>query len=198
MRVGVILAGGEGSRIGGNKAAVMLGARPLIRWVMDALHPQVDALAISGASPDLAEYGQPVLADDASTNGPAAGVLAAIAHANSLNATSLLIAPCDMPFLPRDAQRALSVPGVGVPCVARRPIWAVSCWSHRALQDFQRPSQGLMAGPKGLSLRLILDSRHLQLIDAADPQAYFGVNTAQALHRAEAIAAQQAHGDAAS
>lgn len=198
MIVGVILAGGEGSRLGGNKAAAMLGARPLIRWVLDALCPQVGALAISGDSPDLAQYGAPLLADDGGTNGPAAGVLAAIAHAKRLNAASLLIAPCDMPFLPRDALQALSVPGVGVPSVAGRAIWAVSCWSHQALQDFQVPDIARTAGGKGLSLRAILEEQHLQLIDVADPHAYFGVNTPAALRQAQEIAAQRAHGGAAS
>ena len=42
----VILAGGAGRRIGGRKAFVVLGERPLIAHVIDRLAPQVAGMAI--------------------------------------------------------------------------------------------------------------------------------------------------------
>lgn len=191
--------------MGGDKAATVLAGQPLIRWVMAAMGAQVDHLVISGNAPDLARYGAPLLADDPSTTGPASGLLAAIAQAQALNAMSLLTAPCDIPFLPSDAVQVLSGPGVGVPRVAGRPVWAVSCWSRQALQAFTPPEHaaagtGTGTGKgkgKGLSLRSLLDPQDLQLIDVAPTQDYFGVNTPQALRQAEEIAAHRAYGDAA-
>ena len=45
--VAVILAGGQGSRIGGNKAMQLLHGRPLITHVLDRLIPQIERILIS-------------------------------------------------------------------------------------------------------------------------------------------------------
>ena len=39
--LGVVLAGGRGSRLGGAKATVPLAGRPLLFWALDALRPVV-------------------------------------------------------------------------------------------------------------------------------------------------------------
>ena len=99
----VILAGGQGSRMGGaDKGLVVYEGRPLVEWVLDALTPQVDELVIS-ANRNLdtyATYGHRVLPDTLSDYpGPLAGVLAAL---QGVAADWLLVAPCDTPHLPAD------------------------------------------------------------------------------------------------
>ncbi|TKA96174.1 molybdenum cofactor guanylyltransferase MobA, partial [Cereibacter changlensis] len=62
---GVILAGGEGRRMGGaDKALLPLAGRPLLAHVRDRLEPQVEALALSanGDAARFAGFGLPVLA----------------------------------------------------------------------------------------------------------------------------------------
>lgn len=97
----VILAGGQGSRIGGGKALKLLRGRPLVDWVFDAMRPQSAEVLIS-ANADQAAYahlGCPVIADLVPGAGPLAGLQAALRAArHELVAT----VPCDTPFLPRD------------------------------------------------------------------------------------------------
>ncbi|MEY3659058.1 MAG: hypothetical protein RL425_1819, partial [Pseudomonadota bacterium] len=53
-RLGLILAGGQSTRFGSDKAAALYQGRPLIDHVADALRPHVDALAVAGRDwPDL-------------------------------------------------------------------------------------------------------------------------------------------------
>lgn len=105
---GLILAGGQGSRMGGrDKGLVSYRARPLVDHVIDRVAPQVDELMIS-ANRNLDEYarrGYRVIADTLPDfQGPLAGVLA------GLQASShewMLVVPCDMPHLPEDLARRL-------------------------------------------------------------------------------------------
>ena len=100
---GVILAGGQGSRMGGvDKGLIPFQGRPLIEWALAALAPQVDELVIS-ANRNLdtyARYGHRVLPDTLPDfPGPLAGVLATL---DAVNADWLVVAPCDTPHLPAD------------------------------------------------------------------------------------------------
>lgn len=100
---GVILAGGQGQRMGGvDKGLQELDGRPLVEWVLARLAPQVHSVLIS-ANRNLAryaEFGCIVLPDTIPDfAGPLAGLHAALAQAT----TPLLVAvPCDSPFLPGD------------------------------------------------------------------------------------------------
>lgn len=99
----VILAGGQGRRMGGaDKGLVAYQGRPLIEWVLDALAPQADEIVIS-ANRNLeryAAYGRRVLPDTLPDfAGPLAGVLTAL---QAVGADWLLVVPCDTPHLPAD------------------------------------------------------------------------------------------------
>lgn len=100
---GVLLAGGQGSRMGGvDKGLVSLRGRPMAEWVLERLGPQVDELIINANqnAERYAAFGYPVFADRiGGFAGPLAGLHAALAVArHPLVAT----APCDSPFLPAD------------------------------------------------------------------------------------------------
>lgn len=107
---GLILAGGQGSRMGGaDKGLLPLQGRPLAAWTLDRLAPQVDRLIIS-ANRNIDEYaafGHPVVsdADPGSYDGPLAGLLAGLLAC----ATPLLAAvPCDAPRFPADLVEKLA------------------------------------------------------------------------------------------
>ncbi|MEQ1662115.1 MAG: molybdenum cofactor guanylyltransferase MobA [Thiobacillus sp.] len=99
----VILAGGQGSRMGGaDKGLIAYRGRPLVAWVLETLLPQVDTVVIS-ANRNLdryAEWGCRVLPDTLPDfPGPLAGVLAAL---HAVETDWLLVVPCDTPHLPTD------------------------------------------------------------------------------------------------
>lgn len=102
----VILAGGQGRRMGGrDKGLVSFNGRPLIEWVIHALSQQsvpVNHLLISANRhlPDYARFGYPVLRDvHPDFSGPLAGIHAAMLASP---ADILLVVPCDVPALPPD------------------------------------------------------------------------------------------------
>lgn len=100
---GLILAGGQGRRMGGvDKGLQPLRARPLVAWVLERLAPQVDEVVIN-ANQNQAAYARlgPRIVSDriGGFAGPLAGLQAGLAAAAyPLVAT----VPCDSPFLPGD------------------------------------------------------------------------------------------------
>lgn len=123
MIAGLVLAGGQGSRLGGvDKAFVTLAGQPLLAHVLARLRPQLHAIALSanGDPARFAAYGLPVLPDGAFVGkGPLAGVAAGLAWAQTSGATALLTVPVDTPFIPRTLVQALS------------PAPAVATWQGR-------------------------------------------------------------------
>ena len=98
----VILAGGQGSRMGGDKALRDLRGLPLIEWVIGAIMPQGTEILISANDNQaaLSDFGYPVISDYLpGYAGPLAGLQAAMLHASGEWVASV---PCDTPFLPDD------------------------------------------------------------------------------------------------
>lgn len=105
---GVILAGGKARRMGGqDKGLVRFSGRPLVEWVIEAVTPQVQNLAIN-ANRNLetyAAYGHRVIADDIEGfQGPLAGFSCAMAAAST---PWILTLPCDGPFPAPDLAKRL-------------------------------------------------------------------------------------------
>ena len=101
---GVILAGGQGRRMGGaDKALLRLAGVTLVARAVERLEPQVERLAIS-ANGDAGRFGWlglPVLADD-EAKGPLSGVLAGMDWAAGLGARAVVTVAVDCPFFPGD------------------------------------------------------------------------------------------------
>lgn len=100
---GVILAGGQGSRMGGeDKGWIPLEGVPLIKHVIARLRPQVDNILIV-ANRNVAAYrqlGYRVIEDcHKGFNGPLAGIHSALAI---LKTPLALVVPTDAPFLPEN------------------------------------------------------------------------------------------------
>lgn len=98
----VILAGGLGRRIGGDKGLRSLHGRPLIAWVLDAVRRDSDEILINAnnAQAAYAHFGYRVIADKLPDwQGPLAGLHAALLCAKT---EYVLTVPCDTPFLPEN------------------------------------------------------------------------------------------------
>jgi len=99
----ILLAGGEGRRMGGqDKGLIALRGKTLAEWVLTRIRPQVSEILIS-ANRNLEAYaalGYPVLRDKTEGYvGPLAGIARGLLDAKH---ELVLSVPCDTPFLPDD------------------------------------------------------------------------------------------------
>jgi len=103
---GVILAGGQATRMGGgDKGLLRLGGVTLLGRVIERLEPQVAGLCLNanGDAARFAAYGLPVVADEVEGfAGPLAGVLAGLDWAATKGAEHIVTAAADTPFFPGD------------------------------------------------------------------------------------------------
>lgn len=132
---GVILAGGEGRRMGGadgrtDKAMLQVDGQALVDIAAARLGPQVARLALS-ANGDPARFAPrpwPVL-PDAERNGPLSGVLAGLLWAAPLGADWVVTLPVDAPFCPPDLVARLSAPATAAWAeTPARAHWASALW----------------------------------------------------------------------
>ncbi len=107
---GVILAGGQGRRMGSvDKGLRELRGKAMVAWVLERFAPQVEEMLIN-ANQNLdvyAKFGHRVIPDEiGGFAGPLAGLQRGLSEAHHpLVAT----APCDTPFLPADLVTRLHV-----------------------------------------------------------------------------------------
>ena len=100
---GVVLAGGQGSRMGGvDKGLQPFRGKPMVAHAVERLASQVDELLINAnRNPEAyAQFGHRVIADEIEGfAGPLAGFERGLAHAQG---ELVVTVPCDSPFLPGD------------------------------------------------------------------------------------------------
>jgi molybdopterin-guanine dinucleotide biosynthesis protein A len=181
----VILAGGAGRRIGGNKPERLLGDRTLLSQALDRARSWTNEIALAG--PGEAPAGIPSLPDPLSIEGPLAGIASALAFARKRGLDMVLTIPCDCPFLPDDLPRRLREAlsdgdDVAVAQSGDRIHPTCALWLSRlspALDDY--------AASGGRSLHGLIEQRpHVRVrwpFDTVDP--FFNVNTAEDLAQAE-------------
>ena len=97
---GLVLAGGQGARLGGqDKGLVKLSGRPMIEHVLARLAPQVGRVLVNANRnmESYTGYGYEVISDShTGFQGPLAGMASGLQHATS---KYLLCVPCDSPLL---------------------------------------------------------------------------------------------------
>ena len=197
--LGVILAGGLATRMGGgDKGRLPLGRGTLISHVIDRLEPQVAGLALNanGDPARFADLGLPVLADSIDGYaGPLAGVLAGLDWAAAQGADTIVTAAADTPFFPADLVPRLLLEAEGMACplvpaatpdekrgFVRHPTFGL--WPT-ALRDDLRS-----ALEDGLRKVVIWTERHKgrEAVFAADGfDPFFNVNTPEDLASAESM-----------
>ena len=105
--VGVLLAGGRSSRMGGgDKCLLPLGGEPMLTHIIARLSPQVSDLVLNANGESrFAAFGLPIVMDRLGGQiGPLAGVHAGIewATANRPGSRFVITAATDTPFFPTD------------------------------------------------------------------------------------------------
>ncbi|WP_293574097.1 molybdenum cofactor guanylyltransferase MobA [Phaeobacter sp.] len=197
--MGVVLAGGQATRMGGgDKGALVVGGRSMLDRVVDRLGPQVGRLVINanGDPHRFAEYGLPVVADSLPDfPGPLAGVLAGMEWAAQAGATHIVTAAADTPFFPTDLVGRLSRAAER----ANTPIALAA--THEGGRTNRHPTFGLWPVALRADLRAALEGglrkvvlwtdKHGAATAAFDDEAFFNVNTPEDLAEAERRAAEE-------
>ena len=120
---GLVLAGGQGSRMGGvDKGLAPFRGRPMVAHAIERLAPQVDEILVNAnRNPEAyARFGHRVIADEIpGFAGPLAGFERGLAHARGQLVATV---PCDSPFLPADlvARLRAALEGAGAQLAVAR------------------------------------------------------------------------------
>ena len=199
--VGVVLAGGEGRRMGPGvpKPLRKLGGRPMLAHVVERLRPQVMDLVVvaNDPLPGTRALKVAVIPDppdvqraarrDGRRLGPLAGILAGMewARAHHPHAGWILTAPADVPFLPLDLTVRLCghmhVPEPDVLAVSGEHALAI--WSVKLAGDLRHAilEEGLRR-VEGFARR----HAYAELAWPGDKAAFVNINTPEELSAAEA------------
>lgn len=186
-----ILAGGESSRMGRNKALEPLGGKPVIAHVIDSLKPFArDIFIVAGDVDSYVRFGLPVCADQYGFRSSIVGVYSALADSRHEHCFTVA---CDMPFVEPALVGLLTslAPGrdavVPVSARGREPLHAV--YSRACLEPMR---ERIEAGDLALGDLLdSLDVRYVELPElefCCDPAMVFiNVNTIVDLEEASTL-----------
>ncbi len=192
---GVILAGGQATRMGGgDKGLLPLGEATILDHVLDRLAPQAGALALNanGDATRFARFGLPVLPDPVEGfPGPLTGVLAGLDWAAGEGAETIVTVAADTPFFPRDlvARFQAAAEGMDHPLVlAATPRGAEETKSMSRGGQVRHPTFGLWPVALRDDLRAALEGGLRKVVlwtdkhggrEALfeDADAFFNVNT---------------------
>jgi molybdenum cofactor guanylyltransferase len=184
----VILAGGPGRRIGGNKPLRLLGGQRLVDRAIAFAAARATHIALSvGHADQLSDLPIERIVDAQPDWGPLAGIASAFAFAARGNADVLLSVPCDSPFLPDDLATRLGAalqPGIGVAVPMSGGTLHVACGLWRVSV---RDTLAAYAATGGRSLHGLVERVGFAPVtwpaEPVDP--FFNVNSAEDLARAE-------------
>ncbi|MBX3623736.1 MAG: molybdenum cofactor guanylyltransferase [Rhizobacter sp.] len=184
---GLVLAGGQGSRLGGvDKGLQPYRGQPLALSALQRLAPQVGQVMLSANRnlDDYARWGVPVWqdpADLAGYQGPLAGFLAGLQH---ITTPYLATVPCDCPHFPTDLVARLADAMhddidlvLARTAVGQEPAF---CLMRRGLADDLR--RYLESGERKVG-RWMAQLRRAE-VTFDDPAAFFNINTPDDLARA--------------
>lgn len=203
--LGVILAGGQATRMGGSdetlvdKGLLQLGDRLILEHVLERFEPQV-AQVVLNANGEVARFeafNLPVIQDaPGELSGPLAGILAGLDFAADQGFDHIVTAAADTPFLPPDLvlQLQLQAEITGAPVVLsatpcperkqqRQPTFGL--WSVTLRDDLRAAlSDGLR---KIVAFTQPRGNAYAEFALTGDVNPFFNVNTPEDLARAHEI-----------
>jgi molybdopterin-guanine dinucleotide biosynthesis protein A len=188
MAIGIVLAGGQGRRLDGDKTTVELGGQPLLSYPVRAMREAVgEVVVVAKPSTPLPALDPGVLVwrEPATPSHPLVGIVEALRRAGG---RSVLVCAGDMPFVPASllvelataeaasapAAVACTMGGALQPLLGRYEVAALAPLAHAAAEAVAPAREVVAALPP---LR----------VPVQDPRALFNVNTPGDLWEAEAL-----------
>jgi molybdopterin-guanine dinucleotide biosynthesis protein A len=188
--LGVVLAGGAGRRIGGEKTLVELDGRPLLHYPLAVLHATLgDVVVICKESTPLPELAgrAAIWCEPEEPRHPLAGVAWALRQAPGRD---VLVCAGDMPLVTAELVRMLLAVRAGeaaavVPVAGGRLEPLLAVYRPAALP-------GLQAMDPGESATAVVERLGPLTVAVADEDAFFSVNAPEDVLRASALLAARA------
>ena len=192
----IVLAGGEGLRLGRNKALEIVGNRNLLQWVLSQLSSfNSDIILVTAGKksfPQSIDYARfRLVTDTYPAKGPLGGIYTGLVASDSLYN---LVVACDMPFLNQALLRYMIQVSAGFDLVVPRvddlvePLHAV--YSRSCLAPIE-----WLLGQANLRVSALFDLvkvRYVEAdeIDSFDPKhlSFFNINTEADLEKAQQLA----------
>lgn len=188
--VGVVLAGGLGRRIGGDKATVALGGRPLLSYPIAAMRAALGSVRVvckpATALPELP--GATVWHEPESPSHPLVGIVEALRRADG---AAVLVCAGDMPFVSAELLQTIAAArGRAVAAVAM----GIDGTLEPLLARYERPALAPLAaalnGDGALPpARRVVAALAPRRVAVADRDRLLNVNTPADLERAERLLA---------
>jgi molybdopterin-guanine dinucleotide biosynthesis protein A len=181
--LGVVLGGGSGQRIGGDKCTVELAGQPLVLYPIHALRRVCEQVVVVAKQdtvlPQLAGEAEVWVEPDEPRH-PLAGVVHALRMAT---ARRILVLACDMPLVPEELLRALLKASNDMGAIAccreiAEPLCAV--YTRQALKGLEQFEPGQRATD-------IVEALGVAHVECDDADAVLSVNAPEDLIRAQAL-----------
>jgi molybdopterin-guanine dinucleotide biosynthesis protein A len=184
----VILAGGEGTRIGGGKPLRLLGGKRLIDGALRQARGWSNDVAIAVRDEaQLGEVDAELIVDEPGIGGPLAGLAAGLRFAERSGSPMLLSIPADAPFLPGDLPQRLRASMKGHACALPSSAGQLhpSCGLWRVSAAIDHLPAYLQTGRRSLTGFAQLIGYVAVDWEAGPPDRFFNINSSADLAEAE-------------
>jgi len=189
LRMGAyVLAGGESTRFGRDKALVEFAGKPMLARMIELMRSFAQEVKIVAAPGKYADFETEIVKDRWSGDGPLGGIVTALLHAQERepNYAWNCIVSCDMPFLTAGWMKYLgersanSDAQVVLPHSEHGPEPLCACWRTDAVAVLRAAfERGVRKVTQGISLldAEVLDERDWKRFDSAG-RLFWNMNTA--------------------
>jgi molybdenum cofactor guanylyltransferase len=189
-----VLAGGRGSRLGGDKALAVLGGQALISYPLAAAREAgLEAIVVAKRSSRLPSLAGRVRYEPELPAHPLCGIVRGLEYARERGARAAVVIACDMPLLTPGLLRWLAeLPGTAMVQLRGRPqpaLARVRCSQLPELRESLLSQRSLTEAIVALEPRIV-DERDLAAFGAPQ-ELCFNVNRPEELQRAALLLARR-------